>query len=422
MKKYLVSYHLVMDIIVRRFPTLAVNIINNLDDKSLVKFKDINRENHEFMDQERFYWIRILRKYSKYFETNKESWMMSISKIQARFVKKLAMATLNFFKTAPRDLEDVIDVHLKIFFFPREDQLTPLLIAAYNVDLSFFQQVKERTTNLKPPMTESDASPIHLAAFGGHITLCRHLLVELENKNSITKNGLTTLDYAAVAGHLEVFKIFHEVAEVKNPKSARTQKTPLHFAAEKGHSEICKFIIEREDDKNPADRWSRTPFHLAAQYGQLSTCSIIMNNVTNKNPVNIGGMTPLNLAALYGQLETFKLIFRSNIEKNSRNIVDGTSFHCAAMSGNFDLCKYILENIAEKNPLNHNGDTPLHYAALGGHLNVCKLIMANIDALEIKNLQNQTPMDIGKEDNHVPSALIITRGLYISYPTFQCGL
>ena len=401
MKKYLVSYHLVMDIIVRRFPTLAVNIINNLDDKSLVKFKDINRENHEFMDQERFYWIRILRKYSKYFETNKESWMMSISKIQARFVKKLAMATLNFFKTVSRDLEDVIEIHHKIYFFPRKDQLTPLLIAAYNGDLSFFQQVKERTTNLKPPMTESDASPIHLAAFGGHITLCRHLLGELENKNSIAKNGLTTLDYAAVAGHLEVFKIFHEVAEVKNPKSARTQKTPLHFAAEKGHSEICKFIIEREDDKNPADRWSRTPFHLAAQYGQLSTCSIIMNNVTNKNPVNIGGMTPLNLAALYGQLETFKLIFRSNIEKNSRNIVDGTSFHCAAMSGSFDLCKYILENIAEKNPLNHNGDTPLHYAALGGHLNVCKLIMANIDALEIKNLQNQTPMDIAKEDNHV---------------------
>ena len=63
MKKYLITYyHLVMDFIVRRFPILAENIINNLDDKSLVKFKDANRENHEFMDQERFYWIRILRK------------------------------------------------------------------------------------------------------------------------------------------------------------------------------------------------------------------------------------------------------------------------------------------------------------------------------------------------------------------------
>ena len=61
-----------MDFIVRRFPTLAVNIINNLDDKSLVKFKDANRENNAFMDQERFYWIRILKKNSEYFETSKD--------------------------------------------------------------------------------------------------------------------------------------------------------------------------------------------------------------------------------------------------------------------------------------------------------------------------------------------------------------
>ena len=52
-----------MDFIVKRFPTLAVNIFNNLDDQSLVNFKDANRENYVFMDQERFYWIRILKKY-----------------------------------------------------------------------------------------------------------------------------------------------------------------------------------------------------------------------------------------------------------------------------------------------------------------------------------------------------------------------
>ena len=84
-----------MDVIQKRFPTLAVNIFNNLDGQSLVNFKDTNKENYEFMDQERFYWIRQLKKYSEYFETSKESWKISISKIQARFVKNLAVATLN---------------------------------------------------------------------------------------------------------------------------------------------------------------------------------------------------------------------------------------------------------------------------------------------------------------------------------------
>ena len=120
-----------MDFIVKRFPTLAVNIFSNLDDQSLVNFKDANRENYAFMDQERFYWIRQLKKYSEYFETSKESWKISISKIQARFVKNLAVATLKFFKTAP--------VFMKNHFSPPTKKLTPLLIAAYDGNLDFFR-------------------------------------------------------------------------------------------------------------------------------------------------------------------------------------------------------------------------------------------------------------------------------------------
>ena len=55
-----------------KVPHLAVNIFNNIDDQSLVNFKDANRENNAFMDQERFYWIRILKKNSEYFETSKD--------------------------------------------------------------------------------------------------------------------------------------------------------------------------------------------------------------------------------------------------------------------------------------------------------------------------------------------------------------
>ena len=104
-----------MDVIQKRFPTLAVNILNILDDQSLLKYKESNRENCEFLGQERFYWIRILKKYNEYFETSKESWKMSISKIKAGFVKKLAMATMNFFKTASVDFR-------KGHFHPKKDR------------------------------------------------------------------------------------------------------------------------------------------------------------------------------------------------------------------------------------------------------------------------------------------------------------
>ena len=384
----------IMDVIQKRFPTLAVNIFNNLDGQSLVNFKDTNKENYEFMDQERFYWIRILKKYNDYFETSKESWKMSTSKIQARFVKKLAMATLNFFKTA--------SVFMIDSFSPTINQLTPLQIAAYDGDVDFFRKVKERTTNLNLTSTHLEVDPIHLAAYRGHVELCRHFLEESENKKIIGKCQSTSLHYAALGGHFEVFKLFYAFAEVKNPKLSGRENTPFHLAAYKGNLDICKFIIEREDDKNPENNMGNTPLHCAAMHGHHDICCLIINSVTNINTTNNHGFTPFGFAAKYGHLDICKLILRNIGEKNPRNDFNGETFlHDAAWYGRFDICKLIIENINEKNPGNVRGDTPLHLAASGGHLNECKLIMANIADIHPKNLNGDTPMDLAKERNNI---------------------
>ena len=333
-----------MDIIVKRFPVLAVNISKNLDNQSLVKFKESNRENVEFMIQNRSYWIRILKKYNVYFETSKESWKKSISNTPTEFIRQLAMAALHFFKTASEDVEDLIEVT----FHPWNDgrfyqELTPLHIAAYDGDIDFFYEVKKVTLDLNQCLKQSRIAPIHLAAYRGHLELCRQLLEDwIENKIPCA-----VLHYAAVAGHLEVYKLFHDIIEVKNPvltKQERTPtdyigKTPLHLAAEKGHSEICKFIIERVEVKNP--------------------------------PENYYGDTPL---------------------------------HFAAASGHLDICKFMLKNINsvdEKNPRGRKGETPLHMATIEGHLNICKLIMAHINDINPKNSVGKTPMDIAKERNQI---------------------
>ena len=333
-----------MDIIVKRFPVLVEKISNNLDNQSLVKFKKANRENVEFMIQNRFYWIRILKNYNAFFETSKESWKKSISKTPTEFIRQLAMAALHFFKTASEDIEHFIEVN----FHPWNDgafyqQLTPLHIASYGGDINFFYEVKKVTLDLNQCLKQSRIAPIHLAAYRGHIALCRQLLEDW-NEDKIP---CAVLHYAAVAGHLEVYKLFHDVIEVKNPVLTRQErtptdyigKTPLHLAAEKGHSEICKFIIERVEVKNPAEN----------RYGD----------------------TPL---------------------------------HFAAASGHLDICKFMLKNIIsvdEKNPRGRKGETPLHLATIEGHLNICKLIIGHIDDINPKNSVVKTPMDIAKERNQI---------------------
>jgi hypothetical protein len=221
-----------MDVIQIRFPTLAVKILNNLDDQFLLNYKESNRDNCEFLSHERFHWMRILKKYwkkyNKYFETCKESWTKAISKTPTGFVKKLAMAVFTFFKT-------VSSRFLKIHFCPKEDKfspLTPVLIAAYDGDKNLFLQMVEKTSDAN--QAKSETSPIHLAAFRGNMTICRLLLNESRNKNPYGKQGLSTLHYAALGGHLEVFQLFDDRVEVKNPTIVKTGQTPLHLASEEG--------------------------------------------------------------------------------------------------------------------------------------------------------------------------------------------
>ena len=125
-------------------------------------------------------------------------------------------------------------------------QISPLLIAAYDGEISFFQQIKEKTSDPNNTSAQSEMLPIHLAANRGHI----ELLQDSKNKNHYGKYGVTPLHFAALAGHLEVFKLFHANAVVKNPKMTRSQNeaTPFHLAAERGHLKIFEFIIEKEVD------------------------------------------------------------------------------------------------------------------------------------------------------------------------------
>ena len=80
-----------------RFPTLISRILENVDDESLVTFKESNREIHDFLDRERFYWIRILRRYNGSFVEFQNSWKMVIVRNPVETVREIAMVVEEFF-------------------------------------------------------------------------------------------------------------------------------------------------------------------------------------------------------------------------------------------------------------------------------------------------------------------------------------
>ena len=65
-------------------------ITNNLDTQSLVNFKISNRTISKYLDEERFYWIRITKRYNQNFAIYSEQWKKVIEKTSVKTVKKLA--------------------------------------------------------------------------------------------------------------------------------------------------------------------------------------------------------------------------------------------------------------------------------------------------------------------------------------------
>ena len=113
-----------MEEIIIRFPVLAQEIFKNLDDKSLAKSKSTSRVWYSFMDTEKFYWHRIIKKYSNSFDLEsfintyasttlngvgddeelkeeayikfKKSWQVVMEKTGINMVKELGLAIKHF--------------------------------------------------------------------------------------------------------------------------------------------------------------------------------------------------------------------------------------------------------------------------------------------------------------------------------------
>ena len=87
-----------MEDLCKRFPELAKNLLQNLDDQSLVIFKETSRDIYSVSTNERAYWLRIIQKYSGNLHEFQNSWKKVLNKIPIEILKQLATATWEFFK------------------------------------------------------------------------------------------------------------------------------------------------------------------------------------------------------------------------------------------------------------------------------------------------------------------------------------
>ena len=87
-----------MENLCKRFPHLAAQVFDQVDDQSLNNCKEINRGVLEHLDNERFFWIKIIKKYEQKLKDFPRLWKPVIDKTPVETVKQIAIAVSRFFQ------------------------------------------------------------------------------------------------------------------------------------------------------------------------------------------------------------------------------------------------------------------------------------------------------------------------------------
>ena len=242
-----------LDEMMLRFPHIAQAVFEELDNKSLKKCRIASRTCCDFIDKQKFYWIRKIQN------------CVDMKKYQQQWNKVL--------KSTPT--EDV-----KEMFEGLNIHWNMILTGKYG---------------------KSKSSPLHIIA------------VQRYDAKWVPSQW-SPLHIAAEQGNFEFSKYIIEKTNEPNPKG-EYGTTALHLASHNGYQEICELIIGNLEDKNPGDNGGMTPLHIASEMGHFDVCNLLIQNIDNKNPSATDGCTPLHLATIHGHLEIVKLIVGTGVDK-----------------------------------------------------------------------------------------------------------
>jgi hypothetical protein len=225
----------------KRFPHIGESIFNNLDNQSLINCKEASQELSEFLEKERFFWLRILRNYSKHYDTFQDFWKMAVNRTSIQIVKHLAVAT----KTC----------------YPNQ------IIYQISYDSS---------------LTKIMWSPIHVPAVFGNLQLIEHVLQKICEK--IPSGSVMIIPPGNhMSSEIKVLITRYSMDKITvrpyNGLVGDEQSALLYLAAKKGNFGFCRLMVDNDADgqsmyRSPA--YDKNNFIMAVANSHLEIAKLLL--------------------------------------------------------------------------------------------------------------------------------------------------
>ncbi|KAG1474111.1 hypothetical protein G6F56_000547 [Rhizopus delemar] len=266
-------------------------------------------------------------------------------------------------------------------------RVTPLVQATrfgrlHNVDLIIKKLLEGKKDNedssiVFQSLIRNKRTVLHLAAFFGHIEICRILIrygCPVEAVEALEKQ--TALMYAAKNGQFECVRILIEEGNANPEKGDKYAKNALHLACIGGHLEIVKYLLSQGLDANASDSSQNRPAHYAAAFGHLDILRLLIHyGQANPGLSSVWRTTPCSIANVKGHMAVVKYLLSLpgnliNVDfknEEGRTMLQHTVTESASnvqdQELNLKKARLLISMNANVNVTDLNGDTCLHLIA-----------------------------------------------------------
>lgn len=219
-------------------------------------------------------------------------------------------------------------------------------------------------------------------------------------------NGRGPLHFAARGGCLELCK--YMVEDLKLPVDVRDNDgdTPLIHAARQGHTSIALYLLEHGADAfvTPSEN-QPSALHHAAGTGSLDLIKALVGKGVDVNSPSDAG-SPLIWAAGHDHPKAVKLLLESGANPNAATDDEVTPLVTAAASGSSEIVELLLKNGADANASAVGGVTPLHIAADHGDERMVDCLLAAGANADAADEENAKPIDAARECRAIVERLL----------------
>jgi uncharacterized protein len=183
---------------------------------------------------------------------------------------------------------------------------TPLMAALYRGHRQVVDELAET-------IARTGQLDIFAAAGSGRLDALESALARSASVTSYAYDGWTPLHLAAFFGHLALAeRLLGAGADIQAVSRNSLTNTPLHAAIAGGHTDVALLLIDRGADVQAKDAGGHTPMHIAAENGVAAIVKALLARGADPHAVDAEDKTPLSRAAARNHAEIIDLI---NLER-----------------------------------------------------------------------------------------------------------